>query len=427
MNCAAVERAKSLINAEGLHLVEHILLRPHCDEDCTCEFYKKQCDSNTHCHFTWEIPGVQDPCNQQQNICFVPGADPYSFIATIALPAWPARFRKKENRQLLEDILQREAPAHILLRILWLAPHDLCCFEGHFKKWNQWLAQKNICTDKNPTCDFLKFLFERNFECLTDCTDCPPCKKDVPPASPCFNQTDTTAKTTDPNLALNQINELFCWETIDCGKYTYVDCDEKLLQKKITPENREKIKKEEDVSVLIIEETPQPQKAKTAQPVEVYQGNEKATIAEQPVSISRFVNGRLSSYKHNIDKIVVDSAENETARKASNFLADQDPSTKKFEELIELVLINKTDKDKKIKCLSTKHKKELINNLTRHFFDKQVFAEKDMKRIIELKEFFGKLKTQKIDVQSIYKDWLPNLVKKYEPALDIEIIESLMM
>ncbi|HKR06536.1 MAG TPA: hypothetical protein VJY62_18015, partial [Bacteroidia bacterium] len=34
MDCDAVMRAKKIINSEGLHLAEHILLRPRCPEDC---------------------------------------------------------------------------------------------------------------------------------------------------------------------------------------------------------------------------------------------------------------------------------------------------------------------------------------------------------------------------------------------------------
>src|SRR6185437_3414964 len=77
---------------------------------------------------------------------FRPGADPYSFVATVVLPAWPIRFQKPENRLQLEAILQREAPAHVLLRILWLCPHELCRFEWMYKKWIFWLGQ-SACSE----------------------------------------------------------------------------------------------------------------------------------------------------------------------------------------------------------------------------------------------------------------------------------------
>ncbi|HEY4966191.1 MAG TPA: hypothetical protein VII28_07315, partial [Puia sp.] len=225
MNCQAVERAKSLINAEGLHVVEHILLRPRCEEDCRCAYYPQPCVNKTDCHFTWTVPGADDPCVKDQTICFEPGKDPYSFIATVALPAWPQRFRSKENRQLIEYMLQREAPAHVLLRVLWLAPHDLCCFERHFKQWLHWLAyQKNCCETYSP-CQFLNFLFYTNFECLGEYDVCTPCQPVTVPVS-CFTDPDDTLNQPTENTILNQINELYCWEPITCDKYEYVECTE---------------------------------------------------------------------------------------------------------------------------------------------------------------------------------------------------------
>jgi hypothetical protein len=63
MACDAVERAWRLINSEGLHLVEHILLRPHCKnvdgvfEECDCDALPRPCvDEKNICHFEW-VPG----------------------------------------------------------------------------------------------------------------------------------------------------------------------------------------------------------------------------------------------------------------------------------------------------------------------------------------------------------------------------------
>ncbi len=37
----------------------------------------------------WKVPD-EDPRSTEQDICFVPGADPYIFVATIVLPVRPA-------------------------------------------------------------------------------------------------------------------------------------------------------------------------------------------------------------------------------------------------------------------------------------------------------------------------------------------------
>lgn len=139
MACEAVKRAKRLINSEGLHVVEHILLRPHCENNCGCYLLPHQAELFSPCNF----PDL------------VAGYDPYSFIATIVLPAWPERFRKDGNRAVIENMLQREAPAHVLLRIIWLMPKEFCQFESYYKQWIRWMAKKTVC---NGPFDFNAFL-----------------------------------------------------------------------------------------------------------------------------------------------------------------------------------------------------------------------------------------------------------------------------
>jgi len=144
-------------------LVEHILLRSRSNKDCNCEQYKKHCENKTNCNnFTLKDPD-DDPCTDDTEICFFPGTDRYSFIDTIALPEWPERFRKKENRVLFENTLYREAPAHVLLRILWMAPHDFCCFESKFKNWKMWLSRKEICKEKFSVYGFNGIIISTQF------------------------------------------------------------------------------------------------------------------------------------------------------------------------------------------------------------------------------------------------------------------------
>lgn len=139
MACEAVKRAKKLINSEGLHVVEHILLRPHCENNCGCYLLPHRAELFSQCDF----PDL------------AAGYDPYSFIATVALPAWSERFRKEGNRRVIENMLQREAPAHVLLRIIWLMPKECCEFESYYKQWIRWMAKKTVC---NGPFDFNAFL-----------------------------------------------------------------------------------------------------------------------------------------------------------------------------------------------------------------------------------------------------------------------------
>jgi hypothetical protein len=314
----------------------------------------------------------------------------------------------------VEDMLHREAPAHVLLRILWLAPHDLCCFETYFRKWNRWLSQKDICDEKNPTCEFLQFLFERNFECLADCTDCPPCKAAAPPVNPCFKTTDRPLADDDDYKILNQVNELFCWKPFDCKEYKYIGCGD---EKKIKPiEQRDISTKEKPATItekpVVQEEKPVPEK------------NEE--ITEQQKSKRQFINSRATLYKNNMVKTAEDNPENEVAARALSFLSNHSPSVAGYTGLITLILENKTDAATKIKGLSAKQKKDLINNLTRHYLDKLIFVEKDTEKLKELNNLFNLLRRKKIDTQVIYADWQAAEVKKHETGLDIKLIESLM-
>ena len=73
-DCDAVERAKKLINSEGMLLVEHILLRPRCEEDCNCLI--QTCDVNPiNCKWKWKPSGYDDPCDEKNvDLTFEPPA-----------------------------------------------------------------------------------------------------------------------------------------------------------------------------------------------------------------------------------------------------------------------------------------------------------------------------------------------------------------
>jgi len=101
---------------EGLHLIEHILLRPrneHFDLAPVC--------LDPSCDF----------CGEQ---------DPYSFKMSIVLPYWPAHFRNMAFRDYFENLARAETPAHIMVKVCWVDDEDLCAFEFAYKKWIYALA-----------------------------------------------------------------------------------------------------------------------------------------------------------------------------------------------------------------------------------------------------------------------------------------------
>jgi len=88
--------------SEGMHVVEHILLRPmgiekHEDIDIPPEFYP--------------------------------------FRVSVIFPAWTARCRDEDFRRLAEDTVIRNCPAHVFPGFYWLNFEQMMAFEGLFKQW----------------------------------------------------------------------------------------------------------------------------------------------------------------------------------------------------------------------------------------------------------------------------------------------------
>ncbi|MDX1909694.1 MAG: hypothetical protein SF053_21835 [Bacteroidia bacterium] len=95
------------LEAEGLHVVEHILLRPRSAGDTRLR----------------QLPGY--PEGQTPPV----GQDLYTFQATVLMPAWPRRSGSLAFRRLAEDTLRRETPAHVYLHIIWITFAEMRRFE----------------------------------------------------------------------------------------------------------------------------------------------------------------------------------------------------------------------------------------------------------------------------------------------------------
>ncbi|HTN06766.1 hypothetical protein [Agriterribacter sp.] len=420
MACAAVTRAKELVNSEGLHVVEHILLRPRCNpEDCQCAQYTEHCDNKTACNnFKWKVPG-DDPCAEEKDICFVPGADRYSFIATVVLPAWPERFRKKENRALLENILYREAPAHVLLRILWLAPHDFCCFETKYKGWGRWLAQKKNCVDDFSVCDFLAFLFDRNYECLDDCMVCLPCEDDAQQPKPCFAEVSGGA---EESKYVSQINELYCWYDQHCDQYEFTHCAGTVSRNPGIPgtpllnvagSHNEEIKEGSSVPVSI--------SAESLAEKEMETGLADKDMAKRKRQV---LNSRLSKYRKVADDIFEKSGNNAVAAKVQRFLLDPHPTRERLAKLI-IEVVQNTAPEKPGKPLTKKQVRELLQTGTCYVLDKLCFNGKDKIKHTELKTIIEKLRKAEADMKALYDYWNFAEIAAFQPALNETALNDL--
>lgn len=107
---------------EGMHLIEHILLRPVKDQEIS--------------HTDVVQDGFIPEC-QQENDCSCPIKDYYSCRMTIVLPYWPVRFRSMDFREFAERTIRQETPAHILAKICWIDVPQMKNLEDKHKIWQE--------------------------------------------------------------------------------------------------------------------------------------------------------------------------------------------------------------------------------------------------------------------------------------------------
>ncbi|WP_373496448.1 hypothetical protein [Aquiflexum sp.] len=109
------ELSNPCADPEGLHLIEHLLLRPRTSEFKLMEVCLHDCDC----------------------LCEL---DPYSFRVSVILPHWPRHFDNMYFRKYFERKMREEAPAHIQLKICWVGNEALRQFEISYMDWVETLA-----------------------------------------------------------------------------------------------------------------------------------------------------------------------------------------------------------------------------------------------------------------------------------------------
>ena len=138
-----IQRMLRLIDVEGFHLLENILLRPVRPENEPGAQLPKD---SLLLSLSKDLTALWSPAfriskgffNTQFNMCFeeyLPGSDPYSSQVTIILPYWARRFQNARFREFFENTLRRELPAHCRLRAVWVTPADMYQFEKVYRAW----------------------------------------------------------------------------------------------------------------------------------------------------------------------------------------------------------------------------------------------------------------------------------------------------
>ncbi len=136
---AIIDRYDSLLhagpcNSEGMHLIEHILLRPRAPD---------------HALMPVCLPQDCDFCGEQ---------DPYSFRVSVVLPYWPERFRDLNFRTHAERTLREEAPAHVQVRVCWVGQQQMAALDRAHRIWLQALRTGRAATIRQPAADLIAVL-----------------------------------------------------------------------------------------------------------------------------------------------------------------------------------------------------------------------------------------------------------------------------
>ena len=145
-------RMLKTVDTEGMHLMEHILLRP---KKKGAELLPLSLTLSDLCGNA-TLPEYKD-CLDFLNV----GGDPYSSQVTIVLPYWAKRFQNDSFRAFFENTLRRELPAHCDLNMIWIAPRDLLKFETAYRAWLTKLSTGEAYTEQNKLIKILKDL--KNF------------------------------------------------------------------------------------------------------------------------------------------------------------------------------------------------------------------------------------------------------------------------
>lgn len=395
-----IEDVRACALDEGLHLVEHILLRPRCETEngtaikigCDCLL---PANPDLDClDLKWqEDLDANDPCAAAENpeIPYIPGADPYSFWATVVLPSWTKRFRNADNRHFFMEMLYREVPAMVGLNIVWLNPQDMCKFEKAYQRWLTWMHNPDLlCEEGDPLCDLVKCI-----ECLKND---PPCPTTLQAQGDCVCLKDKE----DGKMVVA------CTEETDRLFWRAKDCDQPALRE------AEKV----DI-IAVAAPAPEMIKKRKSKP----KATKKADKPKLPddTQIRNIINQRTEKYRQYIQSIDNKNVLKTEAFDRAQFFISNPPQMMGYEQLVNTLIKNNL----KRKGTSTYPLYlEMITYATLHLLDHlvQQHPQEIPKNIKEgLGAHFTILQEKGLDMQQLLAEWktatleplFPNATKQF--------------
>ncbi len=345
----------------------------------------------------------------------------------------------KADRILLENLLYREAPAHVLLRILWLKPVDFCDFESAYIDWKKWMAGLDGCNNNFSICNFIDLLFHTRYDCLSECKECIPCTDpDTSKPLNCLEDEQGLKRLqkrfgsiqsldNNPFEFLNQVNKTYCFysycesanvtedflrkDSIGGGielKNT-IPANDKLT----TTTEKSKSRKEKEQPVL---KAPVSDKKIERPPLS---GVEIQLMAQA-------VNARFRKYKTAVAGVHEQTGGNPLAAKIDRYISSQQADVQKLDAVLAEVIQNAKTTGKNIKHLTKKQQLNLIKVSICFYLDKVSFNGKNEASYSQLLVVVQRLMKADIDVQSIYNYWDAAEVVKVDPDLDIDYVRHII-
>jgi len=351
----AMARAKACLNNEGMQLVEHILLRPRDQRDCDCLLPI----SPDYCCGIDFVPDYDpdDPCAKPEDLTihYLPGADPYSFWATVAMPDWNPRFRGSDKRRFMEQLLYQEAPALVGLNILWLSPKQMCKLEDAWKVYLEYLkcpTEQILCSEKPPLCalvDCIKTL------CSTD-----PCDAPADGEGDC-NCSKPASSTTNDCCALEDYN----------GSIFWAECPTPQRQNPSININREilgveLLRSETPVAAPSVPELKKVSKTKAAPATKVDQAKAKKPALDTAAEKTARIRKRPEQYRLNVEAIGDKKLEKTESYKRTLHFLNNPPGIAGYKQLTEFIAEHSLGRKG---GASELHYHTLLQNASTYLFD----------------------------------------------------------
>ncbi|MBQ4818577.1 hypothetical protein [Aquimarina sp. MMG016] len=415
----AIEVTKDCVTDVGMHLLEHILLRPKpgtiCGEgydyDGEGEYNYNSCllpvCPDYDCCIEWQLDLDEgDPCSGTDNapkINYIPGSDPYSFWATLILPAWSKRFRTQEKREAFEDFLYKEVPALVGLNILWLSPSNLCKFEDAYHKWLLWLQDPDPDKDRkrcNPN-ETLPYCLVSN--CIRDLESEPPCSSIPDEGGDCNCNDDGKIIPEESSGSIFWGN---CTDIFD-QNYEQASVSEVSIKDEVAKADLEKLKTENKENTKAKQKTKEESEKKPT--VKSARKTTKKKVTKKKITHSKpkkddlaVIRKRKPKYISNAQAIANDSMKKTKSYDRAMFFLQNIPTITEYNKLVDFFDRYSLQKD------NDQNFMVLIKNATWHLFDKLVLDEKEeisKENIDHLQKRLKNLKDKGLSLKELDKEW----------------------